>query len=364
MSGDLSIPLEHKIELGQGNSLESLNNNDVAIYKGSQFLAMNSYETYTNQRINMRGNAIVGVVNPLSPNDVATKQYVDNAVSSGGSVDNLTSSTLNLDWKANNGNNNGILFFDKSQSAYPLMNVGFGNNGSSSIFQVFSANQLIVGCNQNAIQFREGNNGVGGGVDVISNDAVQFVSSSGNKQNISVGTVECATEPTTDNQVATKKYVDDNITTQINYTQVIYGQNVAFRQNTNIPRQATDVELLKFTFTSGEALPTGNKYFLTVNIPCFLITNFSFGKVGLKVNGGTTITIFDTSTPNNTNQGEVPQALSFSSLIENATFPLIISVVASNNSSQGSAFNTTYVSRDDAIVSCKIEAVKSGSTGV
>jgi len=312
----------------------------------------------------MNGNAINGLLDPISKMDAANKNYVDNSIQnlpSGGS-ENLNLNTLSLNYLQNNGNNNGVIFYDKTVNNYPLFNVGFSNL-SSTDFQVFASNELTVGCNQNYIEYQQGDNGQGGSLNITSKNTINFKGYSG-KQNIDIKQATIEDLPTQDNEIATKKYVDDNTTEQKNYTQVIYGPNQAFRQTTRIPKQSTDIELLKFKFSNGEALPTGNKYFLSVNIPCFLITNFTFGQIGVKVNGGTTSTIFETSTLNNANQGTLPEALNFGSLIQNATFPLIISVVASNNSSQGSIYTSVYISRDDAIVSCKIEAVKTGSTGI
>jgi len=61
ISEGLALPLEKTLQLGQNNYIQTISNNDIVIYKGSQFLALNSEETYTNQRLNMNGNTISGV---------------------------------------------------------------------------------------------------------------------------------------------------------------------------------------------------------------------------------------------------------------------------------------------------------------
>jgi len=120
-TGDQSTP--------EGNFITTISNNDLVIYKGLKFLAMNNDETYTNQRLNMAGNEIINcesitcqgsvltlsaggagafritntlndslvpirmnfnkITNlgiPTADNDATTKQYVDDAVNGGGDV--------------------------------------------------------------------------------------------------------------------------------------------------------------------------------------------------------------------------------------------------------------------------------------
>ena len=47
----------------EGNFITTISNNDLVIYKGLKFLAMNNDETYTNQRLNMGNNDIINIKN-------------------------------------------------------------------------------------------------------------------------------------------------------------------------------------------------------------------------------------------------------------------------------------------------------------
>jgi len=87
LTGDLTFGLERKINLGNGNRLTTLVNNDIVFYKGSgstKFFAINENENYTSQRLNMNSNKIVNVSNGTDGGDAVNKNQLDTKLNKAG----------------------------------------------------------------------------------------------------------------------------------------------------------------------------------------------------------------------------------------------------------------------------------------
>ncbi|MCP4055171.1 MAG: hypothetical protein GY739_19440, partial [Mesoflavibacter sp.] len=100
LTGDLTFGLEKKINIGNGNRITTLVNNDIVFYKGSgstKFFAINENENYTSQRLNMNSNKIVNVSNGTDAGDAVNRAQLDTKL-------NLTGGTITGD--LNLGGNN------------------------------------------------------------------------------------------------------------------------------------------------------------------------------------------------------------------------------------------------------------------
>jgi len=181
-TGALSTP--------EGNFITTISNNDLVIYKGLKFFALNNNETYTNQRLNMSNNNIIN-------------------------CDSITANRLNIT------TNTGIINFGDNTVDNIL--------GGNSYTQIAGGNDKYFVCNQLT---NETNNNInmtgneiincesitcqgsvltlsagGGGAFRITNtlsDSLVPIRMNGHKIT-NLGT------PTADTDTATKKYVDDAV---------------------------------------------------------------------------------------------------------------------------------------------------------
>lgn len=354
ISEGLALPLEKTLQLGQNNYIQTISNNDVRIYKGDNYLALTDGNIYTDLILNMMDNNIINLLDPVRPQDAATKAYVD-AHSGGSNVgpENLTSSTLKLDYvqgQVNDNSQNSISFYNKGIIGFPMFQIGFNN--SDSTFQVFSANELTVGCNQNNIIFQEGNNGSGGDISIQGNNPIKFLGYTG-KQQIDIQQAIIEDLPTQDNHSATKKYVDDSIQTK----HAIFGQFQAFRNLTSFTTgNSTRQEFMTINFPFGPVPNENQKLLFSMNLSQFSLSHSMSFDISYKVNNESEVTFFSRTQDIQNTPYSTP--LTVSGLIDTVTYPISISLGFYNYSN--SNINLTTLS--GIPVNCNLEAVTTGSS--
>ena len=174
----------------EGNFITTISNNDLVIYKGLKFLAMNNDETYTNQRLNMNNNNIIN-------------------------CDSITADKLNIT------TNTGIINFGDNTVDNIL--------GGNSYTQIAGGNDKYFVCNQLNNETNNNINMLGNEIinceSITCQGSVLTLSAGGagafritNTLNDSLVPIRMNTNkitnlgtPTADTDAATKKYVDDNI---------------------------------------------------------------------------------------------------------------------------------------------------------
>ena len=117
----------------QGNFITTLSNNDLVIYKGLKYFALNNNECYTNQRLNMSNNKIIGVVDGTDAGDAVNRSQLDTKLNlSGGSMQGDLSLQGNNLFNVNEvnlaGNNGRFVYFTTGGGAGTNIQSAQANN--------------------------------------------------------------------------------------------------------------------------------------------------------------------------------------------------------------------------------------------
>ena len=186
MTGKIIMPSLGRIEFTEGAQNITGGGTFTVINAGTKFIDMNNQFTRTNNELRMMENRISGLGSPLNPDDAVNRTYCDTKLSkTGGTMTGVL--TVNNEIRIEQdrrlrfgpNNDNRIILDDKNELGI------YSNNG----YLVFRPNDILTDTDLNM-----------GANDIIN---VNGITLSGDK------TIKNLATPTSDNDAATKKYVDD-----------------------------------------------------------------------------------------------------------------------------------------------------------
>jgi len=392
VSGGITLPLSESITLGQNNKLTTIDNNDLVLYKGDNYLAMNSTEVYTNLPIDMKEHNIINLLAPKNDTDAANKKYIDDSIKnipSGGSStfttpieqtikgsEPIASYSQNIK-TVNYSGSTGVQLGTYEEALNGNLSVPFGTDTYLTKDFIISSSQytstgfkFFTGSLQTpAVQILKDElitrditlSSSGNDPAILQSDAYSdLLISTRNALNFQGGTInfnnitlQSAGQPNQDNDVATKIYVDKSI--QI--PRAIHGSFQAFKKtNTFAAGAHLSQEFMRIVFDNGPVPNDNQTLSFSLNLSQFSLDNSLSFDISYIVNSEPEITFFSRTEDTEISKYSVP--LSVAGLISATAYPISISFRFYNYRGQPVQLTTN----NNIPIHAKLECVHTGSS--